>query len=122
MNAGRFCVLALVLCAGAAISPAVHAADKFKPFVVSEVKPKRLPAVLKKIVKEGVTLGALVKTLGPGWVSKGEGTGYIRWVFMDGSMLSVLPAGSDAKTTLTFGEGNAEKGQMRWERAKDLGL
>lgn len=114
--------MALGLCLGTVIPPVVCAADEFKPFVVSEEKPKRLPEELKKIVKEGVALGALVKALGPGWISKGEGTGFIRWVFTDGSMLSVLPAGYDSKATLTFGEGNAEKGQMRWGRAKDLGL
>ena len=50
-----------------------------------------LPAYLASSITNGMTLGQIVATLGPGWLMKFVSLGVIKWRFSDGRLLCVDP-------------------------------
>ena len=61
---------------------------------VGGARPAPVPAAKVSAIKlQGkVTLGALVKALGPGWIDPNSGVGWIQWRMDDGRSLLVVPS------------------------------
>ena len=76
----------------------VYAGDTnatFRAFEVSDQPPIPVPASKASVITNGITLGQIVATLGPGWMTahmqKSSVAPHIMWRFSDGRVLHLCP-------------------------------
>jgi hypothetical protein len=93
---------------------------KFEPYIAGDSPPAVLKAVKKNRIRDGMTLGQIVKVLGPGWISPLESAGVITWVFDDGSELRAWPEEYDKGSVLTF-KVTMERSGMWFQRRRFWG-
>jgi hypothetical protein len=85
--------------------------NEFRP-VIPTHRPRLIEASKAASITNGITLGQVVKHLGPGWMPDGkfpdgspgapvESVGIIRWSFTDGRQLNLVPKTRTANDILS---------------------